>query len=276
MSKQYITILTKDLKYKEYQWKYGLNEIEHFNIEKEYTASPEGNEKELFNTESDESKANTKVDVTDALYVCEIKDFFKMMPLHPNIAYVGYVTIPEDAQIIRMEYKIKTNKVILNKQLNNLIDFIYIAIKSGADINTNINDFFNWASEYGYLDIVEYLINHGADIHTWNDFAVRYASLNGHLEVVKCLVSRGANIHTFNDEAFCRAARNGHLPIVEYLIAHGADIHADNDKALRYASLNGHKEVVEWLIKNGSDSATPNLPSRNALSVAANQISLTN
>ena len=107
MSKQYITILTKDLKYKEYQWKYGLNEIEHFNIEKEYTASPEGNEKELFNTESDESKANTKVDVTDALYVCEIKDFFKMMPLHPNIAYVGYVTIPDDAKIVVTENKIK-------------------------------------------------------------------------------------------------------------------------------------------------------------------------
>ena len=193
---QYIEILTHDMKHREYQWKVGLNEIDVFN--------------------------NTNDCTPNALYVCEIKDFFTWMSIYPNMAYVGYVTIPNDAQIVVMDNKVKTNKVILHDQLIKLVDFIDIAIK------------------------------HGADIHTNNDEALLRASYHGHLDVVKCLISNGADVHAENDNALINASSNGHLDVVEYLILHGANIHALNDYALCWISYYGYTAVLELLIKHGA------------------------
>jgi len=44
-----------------------------------------------------------------------------------------------------------------------------------------------WASENGYLEVVEFLVGKGANIHADNDYALRWASRNDHLEVVKFL-----------------------------------------------------------------------------------------
>jgi ankyrin repeat protein len=143
------------------------------------------------------------------------------MTLYDNMAYVGYVTIPEDAHIVVMENKIKINKVILNGPLIPLVDFIDIAVI------------------------------YGSDIHLYNDFALRWASKNGHLDIVECLIKHGANIHADNKCALIVASMRGYLNIVECLIKHGAaDIHHHNDRALKWASKHGHLAVVKCLIKH--------------------------
>jgi hypothetical protein len=154
-NKQYIKVLTKDLKHRGYQWKFGLNEIDVFNNTNECTA--------------------------DALYVCEIKDFFEWMTLYYNITYVCYVTIPEDAQIIIMENKIKTNKVILHEPLISLLDFIYTAINNKAYIHHNNDIVLRTAAYNGNLDLVKCLLSHGANIHAEEDYALRLASKNNFL-----------------------------------------------------------------------------------------------
>ena len=221
MSKQYIKILTNNLKHHDYQWKVGLNELEVFNIDNECTP--------------------------DALYICEIKYFFKWMTLYPNMAWVGYVTIPEDAQTVPMEDKIKTNKVILHEPLIPLLEFIDTAIKHNADIHTDDEHPIIWASRNGNLDVVKCLLSHYADIHAADDYALVEASENGHLQVVEYLIEHGADIHVGDDTALLYACDNGHLSVIEYLIKHGANVHAQNDKALRWASERGNSAVVKYL-----------------------------
>jgi hypothetical protein len=220
---QYIKVLAQDLLHRGYQWKFGLNSIEVF----------------------DDSNGCTP----DALYVCEIKNFFTWMTLYPNTSWVGYVTIPEDAQVVIMEDKIKTNKVILHEQLFSLVEFIDIAIERGADINDTAGVALRWASECGYLDIVERLVKYGADVHVLDDFALRYASGNGHLTVVEFLIKNGANVHARDDNALYYAYYNQHLDVVEYLIKNGTDAHSENGNVLKWASANGHLDVVELLVK---------------------------
>jgi len=108
MSQQYIKILTQDLLHRKYQWKLGMNELNE-PLEHKYRYG--------------------------GFYVCDIKEFFRWIPIYPNMAWVSYVTIPDDANKIVMERKIKTDKVILNGPLIPLIEFIDIAVKNGADIN---------------------------------------------------------------------------------------------------------------------------------------------
>jgi hypothetical protein len=205
---QYIKILTQDLKRRTYQWRIGLNEIDVFDTTKDCTS--------------------------DALYVCEIKDFFKWMTLYDNMACVGYVKIPEDAQTVIMKNKIKSNKVILNEHLIPLIDFIDIAIKNRTNIKSDIDNALAWASENGYIDIVECLISHGADVHALDDCAIRYATRYGHLAVVEFLIAHGANIHILDDYPIRSACYNGYLDIIKCLIKYGANIH----KGISLASPN--------------------------------------
>jgi hypothetical protein len=265
--KQYIKLLKQDLLHREYQWKFGLNSIEVFNTEKECTS--------------------------DALYICEIKDFFTWMSLLTDIVYVGYVTIPEDAKTFIMEDKIKTNKVILHEPLISLVDFIDIAVKYQSDINAgssgqvfklasingnldviksfikhgmdvNKGTIYN-AAHGGHLDVVELLIKHGADIHVGlpekvgdEDYALRLASSNGHLSVVELLLKHGANVHANNDYALQWASYYGHLAVVELLIKHGADVRAENDAALLFATQKKHFAVIKCLISHGAVRAKPN------------------
>ena len=188
---QYIKLLTINLKHRDYQWKFGVNNIKHFNTENECTSN--------------------------ALYVCEIKDFFKWIILYPNMKWVGYVTIPEDAQIVVMDDKIKTNKVILHEPLIPLVDFIHTAIEHGAYIHAYNDNAIIWASRYGHLAIVELLIKHGANIHTNEDNSLQWASSNGHLAIVELLIKHGAVVGV--DSIRCSAGNN-HSQIFEYLIKH--------------------------------------------------------
>ena len=180
-NKQYIKILTKDLKHRGYQWKFGLNELSPY---------------EIFN--------NINECTSNALYICEIKDFFKWISLYRNTSYVGYVTIPEDAKIVTMEDKIKTNKVILNEPLIHLVEFIDIAINNGANIHFENDLALRLASHNGHLEVVKYLISRGANVHARNDLALRHASDNVHLDIVECLIANGRLATSWRCRCTCR------------------------------------------------------------------------
>jgi hypothetical protein len=216
MSDRYIILLTKDLKYGEYQLEFGLNSL-------------------------------------DTLYACKVKDLFRCIASFKNIEYAAYVTFPSDVRKIIDGYKIKINKLILHEPLIPIVDFINIAVKYGAEIHIKNDLALCWASERGHLDIVKCLLSHGADIHSNNDHALRYASNNNHLDVVKYLIANNANIHASKDAAFRWASEKGHLAIVECLIKYGADINVLNNYPLILASENGHLAVVKCLIANGAD-----------------------
>jgi hypothetical protein len=246
MSKQYIKVLTQNLKHRDYQWKFGLNELglDDLGIEKIFNNEPKC--------------------TSNALYICEIKDFFKWMTLNKHILWVAYATIPDDAQVVIIEDKIKTDKVILHEPLIPIINFIDIAISNNACIHNHEIDPLIWASQNGKLDIVESLISHGADIHTDCDRPIYWASSNGHLPVVECLIKHGSKFNYDNHRCLRLASENGNLDVVKCLLYHGGDIHAGlatprpdkvgvNDYALSHASRNGHLAVVEYLIAHGAN-----------------------
>jgi len=61
------------------------------------------------------------------------------------------------------------------------------ALEMGANVHANNDWVLLYASNYGYIDIVELLLKNGANVHAQNDYALRYASENGHINVVKLL-----------------------------------------------------------------------------------------
>ena len=119
-----------------------------------------------------------------------------------------------------------------NKLLNNNIVLPNCKIKDDDKLKTCVNG----------------ILKYGID----NDVFQR-VSRYGDLNMVKCLINHGANIHAFNEEAVRNASQEGNLHVVECLISHGAYIHAYDDFALRYASARGHLDVVECLIEHGAN-----------------------
>ena len=107
------------------------------------------------------------------------------------------------------------------------------------------------AIQNGDLKTIKSLIEKGADIHANNNYLLRYASNNGYLEIIEFLIEKEVNIDI--DYVLNLASQNGHMDIVKFLIEKGADIHANNDYILNLASKNGQLEVVKFLIEKGAD-----------------------
>ncbi len=135
MASKYIKILTDDMKHRNYQWKIGRNDL------------PEHVE---FN-ESEECTDN-------ALYICHINNLFEWINLYPNMKWVSYATIPDNAKSVDLGNKIKVNSIVLHEPLIAIEDFIPIAVQHGADINTTYYDTLEWAIRTGRVDIVRNLI----------------------------------------------------------------------------------------------------------------------
>ena len=150
---------------------------------------------------------------------------------------------------------------------NGHLRVVELLLSKGAEID--VEDEFSrtplmLAVEYGHNDVSMYLINHGADFSKIGGFCQRkllnYASENGYLRVVESLLSKGVindvedkNLHT----PLMLAAENGHNDISMYLINHGADVRRIDDfwqtTLLSYASENGHLRVVELLLSEGAE-----------------------
>ena len=62
------------------------------------------------------------------------------------------------------------------------------ALEIGADVHVADDYALEWASRYGYKEIVELLLKHGANVHAKDDLAFRWASQNGYLATAKLLL----------------------------------------------------------------------------------------
>ena len=180
------------------------------------------------------------------LYFCNIKYIFEYLYYGNKVCIL---TIPDDAQVVKVGNKYKADQIYINGMLEINYDTIKYLVTCGADITINNNYAVCWAARNGHQEIVKYLAKHGADITADDNYAIRYASENDHLETVKYLAEHGADVTAKNNYAICCAAQNGHLETVKYLVEHGADVTAINNYSIRHAASNGHLETVKYLVK---------------------------
>lgn len=148
---------------------------------------------------------------------------------------------------------------IVNGAYAERLDWIIVALKKGADINTYLGiSPIVIAVATGNLDIIKYLVEHGADIHIAHDFPLREASERGYLDIVKYLVEKGANINDVDiyTKPLSLASENGHLDVIKYLVENGADIRARDDEAIKFADAyyggNNKNEIIDYLVSLGA------------------------
>jgi len=151
-------------------------------------------------------------------------------------------------------YKIN-EMFICSLQSNNNHDNMNLLIaNNGTSYSHDCNNYaLQYASRYGYYNIVELVLKNGANVHVNNDDALVWASFYGYYKIVKLLIKYGANIRAIDDNALKYASRYGNYKIVKLLIKNGANIHADHDKALKNAVEEGNYDIINLLIKNGAN-----------------------
>ncbi len=143
-----------------------------------------------------------------------------------------------------------------------------------------------WASQFGYVQVVQLLLDWGADVNTQGGRygnALYAASVGGHEKIVQILIERGADVNAQGGpygNALHAASTDGHEKIVQILIERGADVNAqkggyDNaqegpySNALQAASTGGHEKIVQILIERGADVNAQRRGYDNALQAAS-------
>ena len=129
--------------------------------------------------------------------------------------------------------------------------------KSGREVNL-----IHFASEKGYVQVVEKLVQTGIDVNLpapnpGKKTPLHIASEHGHIEVANLHLQNKVNAPAHeNATPLHFASRYGHLEIVSLLLEHGADINCQNDQnmtPIHQASFHGHLEVVKLLLLNKAD-----------------------
>ena len=225
----YFKLLNKIENHNGFQFKTGLNvDIIPFNYNRDMICVPGG------------------------IYFSKSQDIFEW--IDSTSYWIREVVIPDDANVIEFNNKLRADKVILKERMLLFkIKTLDYFIKQGANIHAYNEYILRLAARNGHLEIVKYLVEQGADIHADNDCALQWAAQNDHLKIVKYLVEHGADIHADNDLALRYVAQHGHFNIVKYFVEQGANIHINNDCALRWAASNGHFNIVKYLVENGAD-----------------------
>ncbi|KAJ3312474.1 hypothetical protein HDV04_003074 [Boothiomyces sp. JEL0838] len=143
---------------------------------------------------------------------------------------------------------------LLIKQVINSNDLEYIQklFQKAIDFTLADNFAIKWATEVGYLDLVNILLDHGIDPSIDDNYPIRFAARNGNLDIVQVLLNHDSvNPAANNNSPLTLAARNGHTEIVEILLKHPlVDPSAFENYAVRYASENGHLDVVLLLLQD--------------------------
>jgi ankyrin repeat protein len=86
-----------------------------------------------------------------------------------------------------------------------------------------------------------------------------FASQKGYLDIVNTLIANGADLNTKTDKLnmpLHLAAENGYPGIVNILIEKQLDVNAENSDQVRplyYVCMNGHPEIARTLVAHGSD-----------------------
>ncbi len=235
---EFVKVLTSNLVHRNYQWKIGRNDLPP-NVK--------------FN--------NKNACTNDALYICRIEHCLEWITLCPDIKWIAYATVPDDADTVVMRNKIKASSVVLHEPLISIVDFIPIAIAKGADmhaekaVNTTAGEIFLWASSYGHTDIFCYIMDKYPQSKRVNTTAFQTASLYGCTKIIKYIIEKGidVDVHANVEYAFRKASACGHFEIVQFLVEKcNVDIHADDSYALKWASYFHHSNVVNYLMEKGS------------------------
>ena len=203
------------------------------------------------------------------LYFCDITHIFEYLEYGDKVCTIE---LPEDAQVVKVENKYKSDKIIITSIQDVLsADMFKNLIDLGANIHLNNDRALRCASNRGHVEVVRALLENGANVHAQDDYALRWASRNGHVEVVKVLLENGANVHADDDGALRLACEFGHTEIVKVLLKHGANVHARNDFPIRIAAYignvysaddyalrwaffkNGHTKIVKVLLEYGAN-----------------------
>lgn len=112
---------------------------------------------------------------------------------------------------------------------------------------------FNWASEYGYFNLVRAMVNNEKFGIRINDGFIE-ACRNGHLDMVQFLINnsnkkdaiqiyRGAN----------QASYYGHLDVVQFLVKNGAKELEQLQAAIKFAIQGEHLNVVRFLVESDTN-----------------------
>ncbi len=194
---------------------------------------------------------NTNIEPFNTIPYCGKGLFFTSVENIFGFMYHGCkiaeIEIPEGEQIVQIDNKFKAHRIIIKNVYDINVDTLSYLIQEGADIHTKNDELFQWASEFGKLDIIKFLVHQGMNPFANDNLALRSAAKNNQLEVAKYLLLRGANVHAARDLAIQCAAENGHFEMVKYLIKVGADAHADNDLAAKWAESNNFLELGRYL-----------------------------
>jgi ankyrin repeat protein len=123
-----------------------------------------------------------------------------------------------------------------------------------------------WASERGYLEIVQALLEReGTDVNKGRsdgDTALHVAADKGHIEVARALLQAGANARKSNDQGqtpLHKASGEGHIEIVRALLeaGAGADVRKRDDEGgwspISRACEGKHFDVFRALVEAGGD-----------------------
>ena len=153
------------------------------------------------------------------LYFSDIKYIFEYLDYGDKVCTL---TIPDDAQVIKVNNKYKADKIYIREMMEINYDAIKYLVEYGADITADDNYAIRWAANYGYFEIIKYLTENGADVTTLDNTAIRLAAYYGYLDIVQYLVENGADVTVWDNFAIRWAAMNGHLDVVQYLSKHGA------------------------------------------------------
>ena len=137
-----------------------------------------------------------------------------------------------------------------------------------------------FASEHGYLELLQYARHHGGVYQTGftpADSALVVAADNGQIKIMDYLISNGANlddvVHTIIERSiqnnrfevlvnlldqakgldidivFLYAAYYGNLDVIKYAVGRGANVHVDDNMALKWAREKGFTAVETYLLK---------------------------
>jgi hypothetical protein len=141
------------------------------------------------------------------------------------------------------------NNKEITKQIEDIIDTIYVDISHIYNFNKFIND---------DIPISNVIKRKKQILKNKRIIQIPSVSLDEHLNCfINMIIKNDGDIHANYEEILIWAMRYDKLSIVESLIKYGADVHTLNDRALRWASKYGHLNVVKCLIAHGAVRATP-------------------
>ena len=161
---------------------------------------------------------------------------------------IQYITLTKN------EEKTSLNKNILLMIKFNCFDFIYYFYDT---FMIQMNDYFKWACENGYLKMAKFLYKLEKDFNIFSVININENELlkntikNNHLEVTQWLCEINGNIDIKTIEEISKSAcLTGNLNIIQWLYdINNFNIHFNEEYLFRHSCKNGHIKIATWLLK---------------------------